>query len=34
VDFFASDGAERFARVGGRSLERPIAAADVEVIDL
>jgi hypothetical protein len=30
----ASDSAERFARVGSRFLERPIAAADVEVIDL
>jgi glutamate racemase len=34
VRFLASDGAERFARVGSRFLERPIAAADVEVIDL
>ena len=34
VRFLASDSAERFARVGSRFLERPIAAADVEVIDL
>jgi glutamate racemase len=34
VRFLASDGAERFARVGSRFLARPIAAADVEVIDL
>jgi glutamate racemase len=34
VRFLASDGAERFARVGSRFLARPIAASDVEVIDL
>jgi glutamate racemase len=34
VRFLASDGAERFARVGSRFLARPIAAADVEIIDL
>jgi glutamate racemase len=34
VRFLASDGAERFARVGSGFLARPIAAADVEVIDL
>jgi glutamate racemase len=34
VHFLASDGAERFARVGSRFLARPIAAADVEIIDL
>ena len=30
----ATDGAERFARVGGTFLGRPIAAADVEIVDL
>jgi glutamate racemase len=34
VRYLASDGAERFARVGSRFLARPIAASDVEVIDL
>jgi len=34
VHFLASDGAERFARVGSHFLARPIAAADVEIIDL
>jgi glutamate racemase len=34
VHFLASDGAERFARVGSRFLARPIVAADVEIIDL
>ena len=34
VHFLASDGAERFARVGSRFLERTIAPADVELIDL
>lgn len=30
----ATDGAERFARVGGTFLGRPLDAADVEVVDL
>jgi len=30
----ATDSAERFARVGGTFLGRPLAAADVEVVDL
>ena len=34
VRFLASDGAERFARVGSRFLARTIAPADVELIDL
>jgi glutamate racemase len=34
VHFLASDGAERFARVGSRFLDRAIAPADVELIDL
>jgi glutamate racemase len=34
VRFLASDGAERFARVGSRFLERTIVPADVELIDL
>jgi len=34
VRYLASDGAERFARVGSRFLARPIAACDVEVVDL
>ncbi len=32
--FMATDSAERFARVAGLFLGRPIAAADVEIIDL
>jgi glutamate racemase len=34
VRFLATDGAERFARVGSRFLERPIAPSEVEVVDL
>jgi glutamate racemase len=34
VRFLATDGAERFARVGSRFLERPIAPSDVELVDL
>jgi glutamate racemase len=34
VRFFATDSAERFARVGAIFLGRPIAVADVELIDL
>ena len=30
----ATDAPERFARIGARFLERPIAARDVELIDL
>ena len=32
--FLATDGATRFARVGGRFLGRPLGWADVEVVDL
>lgn len=32
--FLATDGAERFARIGSLFLGRPIAAGDVELIDL
>ena len=32
--FLATDGVERFARVGARFLTQPIAAADVELVDL
>jgi glutamate racemase len=34
VDLLATDGAERFARVGGTFLGRPLEPADVEVVDL
>ena len=34
VRFLATDGAERFARVGSRFLERTISPSDVELIDL
>lgn len=34
VQFLATDGAERFARVGGRFLQRVIRPAEVEIIDL
>jgi glutamate racemase len=34
VRFLATDGAERFARVGSRFLERAIAPSDVELVDL
>jgi glutamate racemase len=34
VRFLATDGAERFARVGSSFLKRTIAPADVEIIDL
>lgn len=34
VRFLATDGAERFARVGSLFFGAPIAAADVEVVDL
>jgi glutamate racemase len=34
VRFLATDDAGRFARVGSRFLQRPIAAAEVELIDL
>jgi glutamate racemase len=30
----ATDGAERFARVGGRFFGQTVAAADIEIIDL
>ena len=34
VSLLATDGAERFARVGGTFLGRPIPVADVEIVDL
>ena len=34
VTLLATDGAERFARVGGTFLGRPLQASDVEVVDL
>lgn len=34
VRFLATDGAERFARVGGRFLGRPISPGQVELIEL
>jgi glutamate racemase len=34
VTLLATDGAERFARVGGVFLGRPLAASDVEIVDL
>ena len=34
VRFLATDGANRFARVGGRFLGTPLSASDVEIIDL
>jgi glutamate racemase len=34
LKFIATDGAARFARVGARFLDRPLAAASVEIIDL
>jgi glutamate racemase len=34
VRLLATDGAERFARVGGTFLGRPIVATDVEIVDL
>ena len=34
VRFLATDGAERFAAVGSRFLDRQISPTDVDVIDL
>lgn len=34
VQFLATDGRERFARVGAIFLDQPLAAADVELVDL
>ncbi|HET7201854.1 MAG TPA: hypothetical protein VFI92_00650, partial [Steroidobacteraceae bacterium] len=34
VQLLATDGAERFARVGAVFLGRPIPAGDVEIVDL
>jgi hypothetical protein len=34
IGLMATDSAERFARVGGTFLGRPLAAGDVEVVDL
>jgi hypothetical protein len=30
----ATDGAERFAKVGARFLGEPLSASDVEIVDL
>jgi glutamate racemase len=32
--FLATDAVERFARIGSRFLERPIAPEEVELVDL
>jgi glutamate racemase len=34
LTFLATDGAERFARVGGVFLHAPLSPADVEIVDL
>jgi glutamate racemase len=34
IELMATDSAERFARVGGTFLGRPLVPADVEVVDL
>jgi glutamate racemase len=34
VRMLATDGATRFARVGGRFLGQPLSAADIEIVDL
>ncbi len=34
VTLIATDGADRFARVGARFLDEPIRASDVEIVDL
>jgi glutamate racemase len=34
VKLLATDGAERFARVGAVFLGQPLSAADVEIVDL
>ena len=34
VTLLATDGAERFARVGGLFLGRPLAVSDVELVDV
>ncbi len=34
VTLLATDGAERFAKVGSRFLGRPLSAADIEIVDL
>ncbi len=34
LSFLATDGAERFARIGGVFLDRPLQAQDVEIVDL
>jgi glutamate racemase len=34
VRFLATDGAERFARVGGVFMHHPLTPADVEIVDL
>lgn len=34
VTLLATDGADRFARVGSRFLDQPIQASDVEIVDL
>jgi glutamate racemase len=32
--FLATDGAERFARVGSQFLARPLTAGDIEIVDV
>jgi len=34
IELLATDGAERFARIGSTFLGRPLASSDVEVVDL
>jgi len=34
MHFLATDGSERFARVGGVFMRHPLASADVEIVDL
>ena len=34
LTFLATDGAERFARIGGMFMHRPLRSADVEIVDL
>jgi glutamate racemase len=34
IRFLATDGVDRFARIGGRFLARPIEAGEVELVDL
>jgi glutamate racemase len=34
LTFLATDGARRFARVGGVFMQHPLTPADVEIVDL